>query len=513
MLRECSSDLLPRTHLNTEQLRILRLTSGCKKTIKYVCRTHLKQYLYEFSGHQKQCCDPFKEHASKLASTKKHKATRSLHEINLQLRDRAKTINLFLIPGQKLCVTCKLKLLHKQISDHHRAKAGVEQTDPIIETQPPAEVAVVSSPSVHSSQQTAKTSPSVSDGGDDQLARNLSVTREKELSFDASAVDLEGLNVWLKNLGITPVSQRKIAKQENYGEKVLKKLKAALEKCSNLRFKDSQEKKYFSEMIGQLKHYIETNSANSKKVLALTVLPLSMSYPQMEETFGVSNYMARKSRSIVQQCGILAEPGAKLGRSISAETVNKVLSFYLSDDVSRPLPGRKDVVSVKENGIRVTKQKRLVLGTLGSLYSQFLRENQTNELSRGKFCELRPKECVLAGQAGTHVICVCTYHENPNLMFEHAHLRTQSLKGVKDCRELMLCSEPKRDCFLRQCENCPQTKLQETLEVHFDSEMIDSVTYNLWESTDTGNIVTLTETTENFITNFISQEKRVEYFT
>jgi hypothetical protein len=72
----------------------------------------------------------------------------------------------------------------------------------------------------------------------------------------------------------------------------------------------------------------------------------------------------------VEANGILSEPGRKMGRSISSETTQLVKSFYLRDDISRPLPGRKDVVSVviqHEDGRKekVAEQKRLVLGTLG----------------------------------------------------------------------------------------------------------------------------------------------------
>jgi hypothetical protein len=301
------------------------------------------------------------------------------------------------------------------------------------------------------------------------------------------------------------VSAKKIKKQENYGDKILGKLKVALEMSSDIKFKDDRNSLYFLEVVDQLKIFLENNSAHSKKIQALTVLPKTMSYTHIEEIFGVSNYMARKSRALANTFGILYEPGAKLGKKLPLETVSTVISFYLRDDVSRPLPGRKDVVSVRENGQRVVKRKRLVLGTLGSLFSLYDAENPSHRVSLSKFCELRPKECVLAGQSGTHVICVCTYHENPNLMFEHGLLKTTTLNAVKDCRALMLCSVPQRKCFMRQCEDCPQMKLQETLEVHFDSEMVDSVTYSQWETTDRGNMVTLTDSTENFISNFISQ--------
>jgi hypothetical protein len=43
------------------------------------------------------------------------------------------------------------------------------------------------------------------------------------------------------------------------------------------------------------------------------------------------------------------------------------------------------------------------------------------------------------------------------------------------------------------------------LEVHLDSEVVDTVTYNQWESTDRGNLVTLSKSSEDFIDDFVDQ--------
>lgn len=56
-------------------------------------------------------------------------------------------------------------------------------------------------------------------------------------------------------------------------------------------------------------------------------------------------------------------------------------------------------MSVKENGITVHKQKQLVLHNLKELYLDI-------NIGFTKFCELRPKHCVLANASGTHAVYV-----------------------------------------------------------------------------------------------------------
>ena len=44
------------------------------------------------------------------------------------------------------------------------------------------------------------------------------------------------------------------------------------------------------------------------------------------------------------------------------------------------------------------------------------------EISFSKFAECRPKQCVLSGLEGAHSVCVCTTHQNMDLMFQHAKI-------------------------------------------------------------------------------------------
>ena len=93
---------------------------------------------------------------------------------------------------------------------------------------------------------------------------------------------------------------------------------------------------------------------------------------------------------------------------LSNDIVTAVHDFYKSEAVSRVMPGRKDYVSVKKGDARVHEQKHLVLCNLNEAYLLFKVNLPHLTIGFSNFAELRPKECVLAGAADTHSICVCT---------------------------------------------------------------------------------------------------------
>ena len=65
---------------------------------------------------------------------------------------------------------------------------------------------------------------------------------------------------------------------------------------------------------------------------------------------------------------------------------------------------------MKANGKCEHRQKRLVLCNLKEVYKQFKTLHPETKVGLSKFCELRPRECVLAGASGTHSVRVCTIH-------------------------------------------------------------------------------------------------------
>ena len=70
--------------------------------------------------------------------------------------------------------------------------------------------------------------------------------------------------------------------------------------------------------------------------------------------------------------GVLALPQpSKSGRTLSPDVIDLIKGMYEDDQFSRMCPGKKDFMSVRMDGARVLKQKRLLLINLKELYVQF----------------------------------------------------------------------------------------------------------------------------------------------
>ena len=115
--------------------------------------------------------------------------------------------------------------------------------------------------------------------------------------------------------------------------------------------------------------------------------------------------MARKVKELVQEKGILSTPDPR-ARPFPQEIVDRMTSFYKSEDISRVMPGKKDCVSVMVHGQHVSRQKYLILSNLKEVYQKFKDAFPETDIGFSKFASLRPKECVLAGASGTHGVCV-----------------------------------------------------------------------------------------------------------
>ena len=79
------------------------------------------------------------------------------------------------------------------------------------------------------------------------------------------------------------------------------------------------------------------------------------------------------------------------------DTAKIVKEFYMSEEISRIMPGMKDFVSIIEGGVKVHKQKHLVLRNLKEAFNHFNFKNVHPSIKFGfsKFAKLRSKECVL----------------------------------------------------------------------------------------------------------------------
>ena len=77
---------------------------------------------------------------------------------------------------------------------------------------------------------------------------------------------------------------------------------------------------------------------------------------------------------------------------------------------------RKTVTIKLSDRTKEKRQNRLILSNIKEIYSQFKKENPDRKIGFSTFALLRPKWCIPVGAAGTHNVCVCTYHQNVKLM-------------------------------------------------------------------------------------------------
>ena len=238
------------------------------------------------------------------------------------------------------------------------------------------------------------------------------------------------------------------------------------------------------EIVNQLKEKFNTTEKRSEKLQILTVLPKSWSRSKIQEEFKVTQYMARQAKNLVKEKGVMALPNKRLP-TFSKETENIILHFYKSEEISRIMPGKKDYKPVRKGGFKVQEQKHLILCNLREAYKLFKTKHPSLKVGFSKFAELRPKECILAGGAGTHSVCVCTIHQNIKLMIVGSGLSCCTegeeihLSDYTSCLAATTCNEKSIDCFFHQCSDCNSlsNNFAEYLETIFEKHMIDDISY------------------------------------
>lgn len=336
---------------------------------------------------------------------------------------------------------------------------------------------------------------------------------EKSASSSGSSVNeqgvgnIEDVNKSLVSIGESPIKKRKLL-QKRYPREKLQKVTSSLAK-KVFRVEDSAvtstEKSDNNDIIRKLIESFHKTNDNTLKVKILTIFE-DWSYSKIKEHFEASDHMIRVAKKLAKENGILSSPGIKIGKPLELSIVSKVLEFYRSDEISRVMPGKKNFVSVKEEGQKVHKQKRLILCNLKETYRCFKDKYPLVKISFSKFAELRPKECILPGANGTHSVCVCIYHENVKLLIEGANIplltsnSNMVIKNYKDALLHIICNPPSHHCYLKQCSSCPgPDNIIKHIQQQFDAESVEQVTYKQWVTVDRTNLETLQSSTDDLL--------------
>lgn len=421
-----------------------------------ICEYHEKKFLLKYNHlFGKSCCDILKAHKKRITS--------DLREIKLEhlLLLKIPQYSDKLIPGQSLCRNCYEKLFVLET----KSKVSSDTTDFLVDDYVPLE--------------------------------------EIQQKVD-SACSLLGLSPACKIRKLT--SEKRHTAIEHKVHKVSEKLRKNLELCfdhsestSVLEKQDILDSEY-ADLIKTLKEKCLIAS-KEEKVKIISLLPSSWSKEKIAREFQVSERLIRLTRNLVKEQGILPSLRKKKGISVSEETVEKVKMFYENDENSRMCSGKKECTKVIVNGEKIVKQKRLVLCNLNELYVAFKKAHPECQIGRSKFCELRPKWCILAGASGTHSVCVCIYHQNVKLMIDCAKLNV----NYKELIDLLVCDINNYDCMMDLCENCPGK--ESVLELFRDSEedLPDHIEYKQWVTTDRAEMVTVIKSQEEYFETLVEK--------
>ena len=154
-------------------------------------------------------------------------------------------------------------------------------------------------------------------------------------------------------------------------------------------------------------------------------------------------------------------------RSLSIDLKKAVRDFYTRDDISYQLPGKRDSIVIRDEADqRTTVQKRILLFNIRETYQLFLAERTASNdtLSLSSFADLRPKQ-VLVQSKMSHRSCLCSYHENVNLLLKalSKHVDCPALSSLQTFSSALVCDEQNEDCMFNRCDSCLnhfRTKIQ-----------------------------------------------------
>ena len=131
-----------------------------------------------------------------------------------------------------------------------------------------------------------------------------------------------------------------------------------------------------------------------------------------------------------------------------------VQNFYVRDDISRMLPGKKDYVSVKQaGGKREHRQKRVLLLKTGEAQELF-KEESSVKIGKSKFAELRTPQ-VLLSSAFDQEVCISRYCEIIDLVLHGlSRLGTSERISNEEAVAQTVCSLDSCMCIDRVCGIC-----------------------------------------------------------
>ncbi|KAK3931753.1 Protein CapI [Frankliniella fusca] len=264
----------------------------------------------------------------------------------------------------------------------------------------------------------------------------------------------------------------------------------------------------------QLKRKYSSAITMQEKVSVLSLAPPSWSEYRVCNEFGATRYAVRRARELVAANGVVfpdVPSNSKRGKLLSADTRDAVTAFYEDETVSYCTPGMNTKVTVRVNGAKVRKQKKILMSNLDVLFQLFKDRHPDVSIGRSRFAQLRPRHCVYVGTAGTENVCVCEQHQNVTLMCHALRPRLVDnvswddmtvFKSYDTLLPAVMCNPAGEECFARKCVVCKN--YSDNLRSVLDEVLGDTVTFSRWEKVSKkSQLISRQDSKENFCDLFL----------
>lgn len=153
---------------------------------------------------------------------------------------------------------------------------------------------------------------------------------------------------------LSPISTKKLSTKYIAGkiQEVSLGLKKKLLGSTYCQVNEAEVKaRDFDVLLSELRTKFAEAKTKNEKYQILTLLPKSWTVSKMCKEFDCTVYMAKSAKTLHETNGILSMPASKLpSNKVDIATANLVNNFYLQDDISRIMPGKKDCISMLVNG-------------------------------------------------------------------------------------------------------------------------------------------------------------------
>ncbi|KAK3909533.1 ARL14 effector protein [Frankliniella fusca] len=479
------TDVKCKSDFSQEQWELLTFRTNHVQ-IENICKNHEMYYLSFYHLKQKWCCDPSDNHKSK--------PTKGSINITLALCQSLQFSYPVLKPGRKLCSPCytKMSTLSKKLTmEKIREGSSPLDSDNTLFAHPDPSMSqtVAAGASTSGGTQSSVSSEAQSEPSEGGSSSDSSFHFTPKTSKSEALQQIKSLEKFLSDNNIS-IRTRQLDTvsycAEKYNE-ICVVLKETFEAVCRKEIRTEVDD--FNEMMSQLKDKFVNSSSYSVQIAVLSVLPKSWSLSSIMNIFGLkSRHIITTTKKLVNMQGILPVTAKRVGHGLPETTLTAVQNFFDDDGQAiYMLPGKKDCFTIKKDNIKEKVQKRLLLAPLNELYAMFLEKNKDVKISFSAFAQRRPKYCVLAGHPGTCTVCVCSYHQNVQLMVEGAGLKqatkndSHPIRDTRDLLNLIRCENTKEECIDQKCNDCPGVlQLQELVELVLDIECVDTITYQQW---------------------------------